>query len=192
MSKFKAALMATLITSSMAWAHDVPPYMAVPYASPYGGLSYHFTNYRDGGSTVGYSFLLGNRFTQNFSADVLAELDENGDRVRDGRIDLGLIPSVDVGPAQFYLRIAGGGAVVAPGTVTYYSIEPGLRFSMVRNATLTLGYRYRSYFGSDRERAWVAGAEYSFNENLSLTLGYDRYASGYRSDTYKAGFKVHF
>jgi opacity protein-like surface antigen len=121
----------------------------------------------------GVNITLGHKFADNFNMDFSGQQrQENGSMGTDTtRLEIGATPHNE----KFYIRTALG--VKSSGdSDLYYSIEPGLRWTLAPKLTAKTAYRYRDAFSNANDQTHTArlGLEYAVTDTQSVTAGYDR------------------
>lgn len=121
----------------------------------------------------GVNITLGHKLANNFSLDFSGQQrQENGSNGTDStRLEIGATPQNE----KFYIRTALG--VKSSGdSDLYYSIEPGLRWTLAPKLTAKTAYRYRDAFSNALDQTHTArlGLEYAVTDTQAVTAGYDR------------------
>lgn len=121
----------------------------------------------------GANITLGHKFANNFSMDFNGQYrQQNGDDKNvSTRLEIGATPQNEL----FYVRTALG-VKSNDESHLYYSIEPGLRFTVAPKLTVKTAYRYRDAFSNKDDQTHTArlGLEYAVTDTQSITAGYDR------------------
>lgn len=126
---------------------------------------------------------VGTTITDNFKVDVsqLQKTADSTDAIRINRTEVGGSYSIPVANGlTAYTRIGVGQKyfTTANKDFTYYSVEPGLRYSITPNLTARVAFRYRQAFDNstydDHTRSQRAGLEYQLNKNYLISLSYER------------------
>ena len=93
------------------------------------------------------------------------------------RIEVGLTGSLPVGPIGVYTRVATGEKFSNGASFNYYSVEPGVTYSMFDKLTAKVGYRFRNGFGAngdfDTTHTTRAGVSYAITKKDSVGIRYD-------------------
>lgn len=126
---------------------------------------------------TGANITFGKQIEKNFNMDFnVQHRQENGDFGNNSaRLEIGATPHNEV----FYIRGALGSAIDVTSynqNHLYFSIEPGLRWTLAPKLTAKTGYRYRDAFNDRPDRTHTAriGLEYAMSDSQALTAGYDR------------------
>jgi opacity protein-like surface antigen len=122
---------------------------------------------------TGANITLGHKFANNFSMDFNGQYrEQNGDdKNATTRLEIGATPQNEL----FYVRTALG-VKSNDDSHLYYSIEPGLRFTLAPKLTAKTAYRYRDAFSNVNDQTHTArlGLEYAVTDTQAVTAGYDR------------------
>ena len=93
------------------------------------------------------------------------------------RLEVGVIPSVDLGFAKLYARTTFGEKYNTTGNFSYMGIEPGVIVPLGNGLSTRIGYRYRDAVDSnkfaDRTNTWRAGVKYDFSKQDAVNLRFD-------------------
>lgn len=137
--------------------------------------------YRDGShggqDATAYSLSVGQEFNKNFAGDVRARVKLNDDDTNDTRVEAGLTSKVGIGDLSPYVRTALGEKFNGENNYTYWSIEPGLKYTVLPGLSVKGAVRFRDAFSDsivDSTRTWRIGAEYDLTKNSSLALNVDK------------------
>lgn len=121
----------------------------------------------------GANITLGHKLAPNFSLDFSGQVrQENGAQGTDAtRLEIGATPQNE----RFYIRTALG-VKTTDNSDLYYSIEPGLRWTLAPKLTAKTAYRYRDAFNDALDQTHTArlGLEYALTDTQAVTAGYDR------------------
>lgn len=184
MKKFIA--MATLLAASTA------------FAGGFGSVEY---SGRDGVDSTSDSratkVTMGTDINQMLKADFSLRQKTNTDNdLSDTRFEAGLTATQPVGGTglSLYGRGAIGEKFKTSSNYTYYSVEPGVKYSVTPSLSVKAGWRYRAATDSanaDTTRTWRIGTEYALTKNYFVGLGYDRVRgdSDYNATNVSVGFK---
>lgn len=122
---------------------------------------------------LGANITLGHKFASNFSMDFNGQYrQQNGnDKNVSTRLEIGATPQNEF----FYVRTALG-TKSSDDSHLYYSIEPGLRWTLTPKLTAKTAYRYRDAFSNNNDQTHTArlGLEYALTDAQSVTAGFDR------------------
>lgn len=139
----------------------------------------------------GANITLGHKLEKNFSLDFNGQYrEQNGDN-KDAttRLEIGATPQNE----RFYVRGALG-VKTNDESHLYYSIEPGLRWTLSPKLTAKTAYRYRDAFSSANDQTHTArlGLEYAVTDLQSITAGYDRSFGDSEWNGLSLGYAVKF
>jgi hypothetical protein len=133
------------------------------------------------GGKDGKGFLMkyGKNWTQNFETDVQYQTTQtDGTNAMSTRIEVGAIPSYNLGFGTFYTRAAYGEKYNTTGNFKYYSVEPGVIVPLGNGFSTRIGYRFRDAVDSDKyadhTKTARVGVRYDFNKQDAVNLRYDR------------------
>jgi hypothetical protein len=133
------------------------------------------------GGKDGQGFLMkyGKNWTQNFETDVQYQTTQTaGTNAMSTRIEVGAIPSYNIGFGTVYARAAYGEKFNTTGNFAYYSVEPGIIIPLGSGFSTRFGYRYRNSVDSDKfadqTNTARAGVRYDFDKSNAVNLRYDR------------------
>ena len=108
------------------------------------------------------------------------------------RIEAGVTGAVPVGPVGVYTRVALGEKYSNTGNFAYYSIEPGVTYT-IGKATAKVGYRYRTSVVdpnvyNDTTDTVSVGLNYALTKHDSVGVRYDRV----RGDSFNHIYNVNY
>ncbi len=140
---------------------------------------------------------MGTDINQMLKADFsLRQKTDTSDNLSDTRFEGGLTASQSIPNTvlSVYGRAALGEKFKTATNYTYYSVEPGVKYTVSPSLSLKAGYRYRAATdtaNADTTRSWRLGAELALTKNYFVTVGYDRVRgdSNYNAVNAGAGFK---
>ena len=78
---------------------------------------------------------------------------------------------------------------------TYYSVEPGIKYSLTDAVSVKAGYRFRDAFSdayNEKTNTVRFGAEYAIAKDQAVTLGVDRSYGASDFIGYNAGYMIKF
>jgi len=78
---------------------------------------------------------------------------------------------------------------------TYYSVEPGIKYSLTDAVSVKAGYRFRDAFNdsyNEKTNTVRFGAEYAIAKDQAVTLGVDRSYGASDFIGYNAGYMIKF
>jgi len=96
---------------------------------------------------------------------------------------------------SLYTRGGLGYKVTSNQDYTYYSVEPGIKYSLTDALAVKAGYRFRDAFSDahiEKTNTVRFGAEYAIAKDQALTLGIDRSYGASDFVGYNAGYVVKF
>lgn len=140
---------------------------------------------------------MGTDINKMFKADFsLRQKTDTSNNLSDTRFEGGLTASQSIPNTvlSVYGRAAIGEKFKTAQNYTYYSVEPGVKFSMTPSLSLKAGYRYRAAtdnINADTTRTWRVGSELALTKNYFVNVGYDRVRgdSNYNAVNAGIGFK---
>jgi hypothetical protein len=112
------------------------------------------------------------------------------------RIEAGVTGSVPVGPIGVYTRVALGEKYSNTGNFAYYSIEPGVTYT-VGKATAKVGYRYRTAVvdpnvSNDTTDTVRAGVSYAVTAKDAIGFRFDRVKGDSTNHSYNISYTRSF
>jgi opacity protein-like surface antigen len=148
----------------------------------------------------GVNFTLGRRVLDNLTIDLgeqfRTERLNNDNGVSTTRLETGATYSYNLLPAvSLYTRGGLGYKVTSNQDYTYYSVEPGVRYSVTDAVSVKAGYRFRDAFNdtyNEKTNTVRFGAEYALAKDQALTLGIDRSYGASDFIGYNAGYMIKF
>ena len=148
----------------------------------------------------GVNFTIGRKVLDNLTIDLGEQFRTerlNGDagvnttRLESGATyQLGLTKDIAV-----YTRGGLGYKTTSTEDYTYYSVEPGIKYSLTDALAVKAGYRYRDAFSDayiEKTNTVRFGAEYAIAKDQALTLGVDRSYGASDFIGYNAGYMIKF
>jgi hypothetical protein len=151
------------------------------FAQGFGAVEYSSRDGVDGtADSNAVKVTIGKQFTESVSGDLSSRFaKEDGTNSNNStRLEAGVTGTYQLGSGfKFYTRGAVGERYSPSDNFAYYSVEPGVRYSVNNALTVKAGYRFRDAFTSsnnDLTRTYRLGAEYALNKSYSLGVGYDR------------------
>lgn len=126
-----------------------------------------------------YKVTIGTTLNDNLKVDLSNRFKQNdGTNTNDTRIEGGLTYQTPLTSSfSVYTRAALGEKFTSTKDFSYYSIEPGVKYSVTPDLSVKAAYRYRNAVDSanqDKTNAIRLGTEYSLTKNYSVGLGFDR------------------
>jgi hypothetical protein len=148
----------------------------------------------------GVNFTLGRRVLDNLTIDLgeqfRTERLNNDNGVSTTRLETGATYSYNLLPAvSLYTRGGLGYKVTSNQDYTYYSVEPGVRYSVTDAVAVNVGYRFRDAFSDayvEKTNTVRFGASYAIAKDQALTLGIDRSYGASDFIGYNAGYMIKF
>lgn len=121
----------------------------------------------------------GKALNKNLEADLQFQtVQTSGTNAMSTRLEVGLVPSYDLGFGKLYARVGLGEKYNTTGNFTYTTIEPGIIVPLGRGFSTRVGYRYRDATNSqqfaDRTETLRVGVKYDFNKQDAVNLRFDR------------------
>ena len=112
------------------------------------------------------------------------------------RIEAGVTGSVPVGPVGVYTRVALGEKYNNTGNFAYYSIEPGVTYT-IGKATAKVGYRYRTAVvdpnvSNDTTDTVRAGVSYAVTNKDAVGFRFDRVKGDSTNHSYNISYTRSF
>lgn len=148
----------------------------------------------------GVNFTIGRKVLDNLTIDLGEQFRTerlNGDagvnttRLESGATyQLGLTKDIAV-----YTRGGLGYKTTSTEDYTYYSVEPGIKYSLTDALAVKAGYRFRDAFSDayiEKTNTVRFGAEYAIAKDQALTLGVDRSYGASDFIGYNAGYMIKF
>lgn len=148
----------------------------------------------------GVNFTIGRKVLDNLTIDLGEQFRTerlNGDagvnttRLESGATyQLGLTKDIAV-----YTRGGLGYKTTSTEDYTYYSVEPGIKYSLTDVLAVRAGYRFRDAFSDsyiEKTNTVRFGAEYAIAKDQALTLGVDRSYGASDFVGYNAGYMIKF
>ena len=125
-----------------------------------------------------YQLSVKESFGKMFTGDIgFTANQQAGTKALSDRIEVGLTGSLPVGPIGVYTRVATGEKFSNGASFNYYSVEPGVTYSMFDKLTAKVGYRFRNGFGDngnlDTTHTTRAGVSYAITKKDSVGIRYD-------------------
>ena len=178
-------LLATLLASLSVQAADP---LAVPEKTNFAHIQYTLRDTVAGqaGETnrQGVNFTVGHNFNKNLQIDLGQQFrtgkfnEDNNGGTSSNRLEAGATYSYDLLPSvSLYTRGAIGYKLTDNQDFGYYSVEPGVRATVMKNLTARVGYRYRDSFSQayfDKTNTVRVALQYDLNKESFLSAGLDR------------------
>jgi long-subunit fatty acid transport protein len=125
-----------------------------------------------------YALSVQQSINKTFAADIgFTAFQQDGTKALSNRLEAGITGTVPVGPVNLYTRVAVGEKFNNGSDFEYYSVEPGVTYTMFDKLTARVGYRFRNGFGTngnlDTTHTARAGVSYAITKNDSVGIRYD-------------------
>lgn len=190
-----ATLLAGLAFSSMAMAEDLKNFAHIQY-------TFRDTIADDKGNPnrQGVNFTIGRKVLDNLTIDLGEQFRTERLNSDDGksttRLEAGATYTYGLTKdITLYTRGGLGYKVTSTDDYTYYSVEPGIKYSLTDALSVKAGYRFRDSFNDSKNEKTDTvrfGAEYAIAKDQSLTLGIDRSYGASDFIGYNAGYQIKF
>ena len=148
----------------------------------------------------GVNFTIGRKVLDNLTIDLGQQFRTerlNGDagvnttRLESGATyQLGLTKDI-----ALYTRGGLGYKTTSTEDYTYYSVEPGIKYSLTDAVSVKAGYRFRDAFSdtyNEKTNTARIGVEYALAKDQAVTLGVDRSYGASEFVGYNAGYVIKF
>jgi len=130
-----------------------------------------------------------------FTADVgVTQYVAAGTHALSTRDEAGLTLSLPAGPVGIYTRVAVGDKYTNTTHFGYYSVEPGVTYS-IGKATAKVGFRFRDAFQEsnlDATRTTRAGLSYALTNKDSVGIRFDRVTGDSTNHSYNLSYTRSF
>jgi len=126
-----------------------------------------------------YSLSVKESINKTFAADLgFTAYQQDGTKALSNRLEAGVTGTVPVGPVNLYTRVAVGEKFNNGSDFEYYSVEPGVTYTMFDKLTARVGYRFRNGFGAngnlDTTHTARAGVSYAVTKKDTVGVRYDQ------------------
>jgi long-subunit fatty acid transport protein len=126
-----------------------------------------------------YSLSVKESVNKNFAVDLgFTAYQQSTTKALSNRLEAGVTGTVPVGPVNLYTRVAVGEKFTNGSDFEYYSVEPGVTYTMFDKLTARVGYRFRNGFGTngnlDTTHTARAGVSYAITKQDSVGVRYDQ------------------
>jgi len=126
-----------------------------------------------------YSLSVKESVNKNFAVDLgFTAYQQSTTKALSNRLEAGVTGTVPVGPVNLYTRVAVGEKFTNGSDFEYYSVEPGVTYTMFDKLTARVGYRCRNVFGTngnlDTTHTARAGVSYAITKQDSVGVRYDQ------------------
>ena len=190
-----ATLIAGLSLGTVAMAEDAKNFAHIQYT-----FRDAVSDNKADPNRQGVNFTIGRRVLDNLTIDLgeqfRTERLNNDNGVSTTRLETGATYSYNLLPAvALYTRGGLGYKVTSNQDYTYYSVEPGVRYSVTDAVAVNVGYRFRDAFSDayvEKTNTVRFGASYAIAKDQALTLGVDRSYGASDFVGYNAGYMIRF
>ena len=169
-------------------------------AGGFGGVEYNYVDgigASKGVTSNGYTVTLGTNVAPSTAVELktsFARVDSVGST--GNALEAGITQSYGLGNGiTAYARGALGKLWTNGADLTYYSVEPGLKYAATPALTLSAGYRFRDSTNSDKvfkTNTVRLGGEYALSKTSAITVGYDRYYGDTEANGLNVGYAFKF
>jgi hypothetical protein len=126
-----------------------------------------------------YALSVKESINKTFAADLgFTAYQQDGTKALSNRLEAGVTGTVPVGPVNLYTRAAVGEKFSNGSDFGYYSVEPGVTYTMFDKLTARVGYRFRNGFGTngnlDTTHTARAGVSYAVTKKDTVGVRYDQ------------------
>lgn len=148
----------------------------------------------------GVNFTVGRKVLDNLTIDLgeqfRTERLNNDNGVSTTRLETGATYQYGLTKdIALYTRGGLGYKVTSNQDYTYYSVEPGIKYTLTDALAVKAGYRFRDAFSdayNEKTNTVRFGAEYAIAKDQALTLGVDRSYGASDFIGYNAGYMIKF
>jgi hypothetical protein len=148
----------------------------------------------------GVNFTIGRKVLDNLTIDLgqqfRTERLNNDTGVNTTRLEAGATYQYGLTKdISLYTRGGLGQKFISNQDYTYYSVEPGIKYSLTDAVLVKAGYRFRDAFNDsyyEKTNTVRVGAEYAIAKDQALTLGIDRSYGVSDFVGYNAGYAIKF
>jgi long-subunit fatty acid transport protein len=136
-----------------------------------------------------YSLSVKESVNKNFAVDLgFTAYQQSTTKALSNRLEAGVTGTVPVGPVNLYTRVAVGEKFTNGSDFEYYSVEPGVTYTMFDKLTARVGDRFRNGFGTngnlDTTHTARAGVSYAVTKQDTIGVRYDQV----RGDSFNHSF----
>jgi len=126
-----------------------------------------------------YALSVKESINKTFAADLgFTAYQQDGTKALSNRLEAGVTGTVPVGPVNLYTRVAVGEKFTNGSDFEYYSVEPGVTYTMFDKLTARVGYRFRNGFGDngnlDTTHTARVGVSYAITKQDTVGVRYDQ------------------
>jgi hypothetical protein len=148
-------------------------------------------------NSVNYQLSVKENINKMFAVDVaFTNYQQHQTEALSTRMETGVTGSFPVGPVGVYTRVAVGEKYSNTGNFAYYSIEPGVTYT-VGAVTAKVGYRYRTAVvdpnvSNDTTDTVRAGVSYAINKKDAVGFRFDRVKGDSTNHSYNLNYTRSF
>ena len=140
-----------------------------------------------------YQLSIKESFSKTFAGDIgFTAYQQAGTKALSDRLEAGVTGTFPVGPVNLYTRAALGEKFTNGANFGYYSVEPGVSYTMFDKLTAKVGYRFRNGFGNngdfDTTHTVRAGVNYAITKNDAVGVRFDQV----RGDSFNHSYNVSY
>jgi len=144
-------------------------------------------------NSVNYQLSVKEPINKMFAADVsFTNYQQHQTEALSTRLETGITGSIPVGPVGVYTRVAVGEKYNNTGNFAYYSVEPGVTYTMGK-LTAKAGYRYRTAMvnpnvSNDTTDTSRFGLSYALTKKDAVGLRFDRVIGDSTNHSYNLSY----
>ena len=148
-------------------------------------------------NSVNYQLSVKESISKTFAGDVsFTNYQQHQTEALSTRIEAGITGAIPVGPVGVYTRVALGEKYNNTGNFAYYSIEPGVTYT-IGQATAKVGYRYRTAVvdpnvSNDTTDTVRAGVSYAVTNKDAVGFRFDRVRGDSTNHSYNISYTRSF
>jgi hypothetical protein len=140
-----------------------------------------------------YALSVKESINKTFAGDIgFTAYQQAGTKALSDRLEAGVTGTFPVGPVNLYTRAAFGEKFTNGANFGYYSVEPGVSYTMFDKLTAKVGYRFRNGFGNngnlDTTHTVRASISYAVTKNDSVGVRFDQV----RGDSFNHSYNVSY
>lgn len=141
---------------------------------------------------------VGKKINQHLSAEIYTRVKRENDTDKNNtRLEGALIGSAEtpINGLSVYTRGAIGDKFSGTTDYGYWSIEPGIKYSVTDTTSVKAGLRLRDAFNTDNNdstRTYKLSGEYALNKKESISLSYDRSYGDSKYNAIGIGYSIKF
>ena len=147
--------------------------------------------------STNYQLSVKESITKTFAGDIaITNYQQDITNALSTRLEAGVTGTAPVGPVNLYTRVALGQKYNNTGSFTYYSIEPGVTYT-VGQTTAKLGYRFRTAaenpnVNNDTTDTVRVGLSYALTKQDAVGVRYDRVRGDSTNHSYNFSYTRSF